>query len=967
MSFIPLNRNNFIKNKIKGITKVYYNKKNRETFIYDDVINSKNLLFNKENYSEKLSNIDFNIDTSLNAQNQDAAIDVLKSACKILSANSLDLPYTQIDFLLSRMKNIISDNLNFQNSSEVNELLKNYNFRNEFHIEKFNSNFILGDNFFEKKNILKRELYYNFYNSEDDNFIRNKNFGFCNYNTLNFFSVNKDNTSHENCIIYPNNRIDSHSNEYDFINKDVFYFQTRLINRQTDYLETPKCVIHIPGIFNLYVVKSNSNQNYRIILVTEQLTKVSINKIFDSYLFNLNNEKPFYRENLYISDCFLEENKWYTLGFILNKNRNTSELYVDGILKENIKINVSNEQENINSYICVGNKPNYLNKTKNDYITSYNTNFDFYFNRTCFLEKDIRVNNSNFLDANTSNLEQIITQGEVAFFDNNLSEGFLGELSDIRFYAYSPSDKEILDFHENSVKSIINNDLLSFYLPVYYIPDMLSKKGLLTAEGIEDNIAFYTYYNPYFCSIGGGFELSLENYLIEFKKNTKPNVVLNGKIFESILYEKTGEGYSYVINSNISEVEERFGKGERINNIYYDLYNRKYIENFNILDDASLDVYASNLLIKNHMILPNDNGIPNVFFDVIKEFCETNNITLYNTFKSFGENIFYNLNCEDILKDSKLFTKESIDYQRLVNYKSKLNFSSYNIDGNISLKYDFTFDPYLDVSNITYHTSNVNNYKDLIADLVSKGKIFESDKLNGLRSQFIGSDCNPFCREIQNSAKKLISGSVISHKTGFNSTVEYFQYENMIGNFFKEYDNYFINIVDIPVVYFNSKIQKKSLVLKDNKVSNISQNQKITIKDDGYGLLYRGDCLTKHADWNYVGNIIYTKGLLVINNITLTNYLDNELDCTFNTNSILNVQEINIPLDYDEINYSQNNSYDSDLRKNEFAINSENPFVYITDVFLHDENFNIVSKSKIINPIKKSDDDRFLIRLRMDY
>ena len=971
MSFIDLNKNNITKNKIKGVVETYYNKKDSRTFIYDDFLDSKSLLFNKTNYADSLQDIDLGL-YKKDDEEYNKGIKKLKLLCRLLSEKDENILSNNIT-VLNRIKLEISQRLNIE-VSEINEIIKNYNFKNEFHIEKNDARFILGDNYFQKKNIINREIYNNFYSNEEDNFIRNKNYGFCNYNTLNFISVDRDKHSHSNCIIYPNNLIESNTNEYDFINKDIFYFQTRLINRNLDLLESPKCIVHIPGLLNVYIALNSNEQKYRLCITTNEKTKNNINEIITSYNISLNSNFDIERDSLYISESFFEENNWYTLGLILNKNSNKLKLFIDGSFIKEVSIDITNEVSNINSYICIGNKPNYFNSTKNDFIESYNKNFNFYFNRECFLEKNIKVNNSGQIDTNfIETLEDIINNGDCGLFDAVTSEGFLGELSDIRFYSYEPSLKEIEYFHQNYVADLNEQSLLSFYVPVFYIPDNISKKGLLTAEGFEENISYYTYYNPYFASYGGGFELSLENYCVEFLKFTKPNIVINGKIFENIIYEKTAEGLNYLLASNQEEAETRFGIGERVNKIYYDLYNRKYIENFDPRDDSNLDVYASNLLIKNHFVLPNDNGIPNIYFNIIEEFCTKNNIDIKNTFKSFGTNIYSHLNCKDIILNTDFFIEENIDYNTINGYNYNFNYLKFTLIKNSeNIDYLFTNDPFLDMSNIIYYSDNINNSAQFFNYLNSSitynnEKSLAIPKFRKIRDTFLGSDCNPFCRNLFNSTNRMLSGDVFYTKSGFNVSIKYSQYENMIGNFFKDYDNYFSSIIDIPVNYFNSKIQKKSFRINDKKISNISSNLNITLKDDGYGILYRSDCLTKQADWNYVGNIIYSKGLCIINNICLNDILDNELECNFSSESSVHVQEINIPLDYDEINFSQNNSYDSALRKNELAVNSEDSFVYITDVFLHDENFNIISKSKIVRPIPKSDDDRFLIRLKMDY
>ena len=42
-------------------------------------------------------------------------------------------------------------------------------------------------------------------------------------------------------------------------------------------------------------------------------------------------------------------------------------------------------------------------------------------------------------------------------------------------------------------------------------------------------------------------------------------------------------------------------------------------------------------------------------------------------------------------------------------------------------------------------------------------------------------------------------------------------------------------------------------------------------------------------------------------------------------------------------------------------------FVYLTGIQLHDDNLNVIGRANLAQPIVKRNDDRFTIRLRMDF
>ena len=94
---------------------------------------------------------------------------------------------------------------------------------------------------------------------------------------------------------------------------------------------------------------------------------------------------------------------------------------------------------------------------------------------------------------------------------------------------------------------------------------------------------------------------------------------------------------------------------------------------------------------------------------------------------------------------------------------------------------------------------------------------------------------------------------------------------------------------------------------------------------------------------------------------------NSDYEVTLKSEAFLHIKEVNVPADEGIINNSQNLSYDSNLRHNEAAFNSEESFVYITDINLHDENFNIVSRAKLARPIPKKDSDKMIFKLKMDY
>ena len=139
------------------------------------------------------------------------------------------------------------------------------------------------------------------------------------------------------------------------------------------------------------------------------------------------------------------------------------------------------------------------------------------------------------------------------------------------------------------------------------------------------------------------------------------------------------------------------------------------------------------------------------------------------------------------------------------------------------------------------------------------------------------------------------------------------------------------------------------------------------IKDNGYGTLYRADCKSTQASWNYLGHLFYNEGIIVLQHPGIENFGYNSFRIDFRSENKMFVNEINIPCESGLINKSINSSYNSDLRSSSSAFDQDEEFVYITDINLHDENLNIIAKAKLAQPIPKKNTDNILFRLKMDY
>jgi hypothetical protein len=76
--------------------------------------------------------------------------------------------------------------------------------------------------------------------------------------------------------------------------------------------------------------------------------------------------------------------------------------------------------------------------------------------------------------------------------------------------------------------------------------------------------------------------------------------------------------------------------------------------------------------------------------------------------------------------------------------------------------------------------------------------------------------------------------------------------------------------------------------------------------------------------------------------------------------------EISIPVDYNQFNISANSSYKA-LKPSQNKNDIAEKFTYITGINLHDDNLNIIGRANLAQPVVKRDEDKFVVKLRMDF
>jgi hypothetical protein len=185
-------------------------------------------------------------------------------------------------------------------------------------------------------------------------------------------------------------------------------------------------------------------------------------------------------------------------------------------------------------------------------------------------------------------------------------------------------------------------------------------------------------------------------------------------------------------------------------------------------------------------------------------------------------------------------------------------------------------------------------------------------------------------------------------------------------NELKEDSSNYIAIFNISNLYYGNQIKPSSFQITDASLTGSQGKIGMTLKDNGHGGVYRADCLTKQADWNIVGNLFYDEGLLLIKSPHLSLFGKDHFETSFKGEQNVHSLVINVPAPRGFFDKSVNPSFVS-LPKTSNLNDENTESIVITGINIHDENFNIIMRANLAQPIIKDKSDEFVIRLKMDF
>tara|TARA_R100000664_G_C2644096_1_gene67730 strand:- start:121 stop:546 length:426 start_codon:yes stop_codon:yes gene_type:complete len=141
----------------------------------------------------------------------------------------------------------------------------------------------------------------------------------------------------------------------------------------------------------------------------------------------------------------------------------------------------------------------------------------------------------------------------------------------------------------------------------------------------------------------------------------------------------------------------------------------------------------------------------------------------------------------------------------------------------------------------------------------------------------------------------------------------------------------------------------------------------MTLRDNSQGNLYRADSESENCKWNAVGNVLYEEGIFIIKAPTIPYFGREQFEIEFEGIQNLHILEINVPAAQSQINSSSNPSFNNNIKPNDFASTNDPVFVGISGVLLHDENLNVIARTNLAQPVIKTQADKYLFRIKIDF
>ena len=269
---------------------------------------------------------------------------------------------------------------------------------------------------------------------------------------------------------------------------------------------------------------------------------------------------------------------------------------------------------------------------------------------------------------------------------------------------------------------------------------------------------------------------------------------------------------------------------------------------------------------------------------------------------------------------------------------------------------------YYDMLNNLNSTSYVNDYNIPAFNLVTLRSMYPLDSIYDLVSPTSGS-------KFLNTNTQ--ANQIISALTGFDSTSSFGtlnpQKAPTILQRTQENNSLQVVIFDISNLFYGNRITPGTFTIVDANLSNSYGKIAMTLKDDGFGNIYRADTTGSKATNNSVGNIFYDHGLVLIKNPSLYWFGENGFGCSFQGERNIHVMKADLYADSLQLVSSSNPGWSKSLQATNDIDDYDKRYVYITDLYLHDDNLNVIARTKLAQPVLKRTGERLKFTTKIDF
>jgi len=175
-----------------------------------------------------------------------------------------------------------------------------------------------------------------------------------------------------------------------------------------------------------------------------------------------------------------------------------------------------------------------------------------------------------------------------------------------------------------------------------------------------------------------------------------------------------------------------------------------------------------------------------------------------------------------------------------------------------------------------------------------------------------------------------------------------------------------VTFFDFSNLFYGDRIVPGTFTIKDPSITGSGGHVSLTLKDDGFGNLYRADCQTSASTWCNVGNIYYNEGIVVVKNPSAYFFGKEEYEMSFKGERRVHVLNVNVVVGKNEFNSSSNPNW-MPVSASASTTDPDQDFVYITGINFHDDNMNVVMKAQLAQPITKRFRDKLAFKVKIDF